>query len=319
MKRIIITLIAGVLISAPIAKAQLLPQFSQYMFNDYVLNPAIGGTHDYWQIKTNYRMQWAGVKDAPQTYLLAGYGPHKTLPMGYGGYIFNDITGPISNMGFYGSYSYSIRISGDIRLSMGLFLGLIQQKIDVSGTNWGPDIEQGDPILAKPTYKKLYPDGTLGVYLYTSQYFAGISFNHMFFNNMSLLDENDEGYVYKADRIKPHFYIQGGYKYNIDRNYDIEPSILMKAVPNYDFIGDIDCRVIYQKMMWAGLGFRSSYKNADAILIFVGYNYNDMVNIGYSYDLTLSKLNNVSNGSHEIMLGVKFEDIRKSKSKRKIR
>jgi len=136
---------------------------------------------------------------------------------------------------------------------------------------------------------------------------------------MSLLDQNDEGYTYTKDRVKPHFYLQGGYKYNIDRNYDIEPSVLIKSVPHYDFIWDLDCRVIYQKMMWAGLGFRSSYKNVDAMLIFIGYNYNDMVNIGYSYDYTLSKLNSVSNGSHEIMLGVKFEDIRKAKSKRKIR
>jgi type IX secretion system PorP/SprF family membrane protein len=312
-------LIAGALLSAPIAKAQLLPQFSQYMLNDYVLNPAIGGTNDYWQIKTNFRYQWAGMKDAPTTYLLGGYGPHKILPMGYGGYIFNDITGPISNMGFYGSYSYNIRISGDIRISAGLSLGMVQQKIDVSEIDW-ENSDMQDPLIQDGSfYKKFYPDGSLGVYLYTSQYFAGISFNHLFFNNMSLLDEYDEGYVVKNNRIKPHFYIQGGYKYNIDRNFDIEPSILLKAVPNYDFVGDINCRVIYQKMMWGGLGFRSSYKNADALIIFVGYNYNDMINIGYSYDLTLSKLNYASNGSHEIMLGVKFEDIRKSKSKRKIR
>jgi type IX secretion system PorP/SprF family membrane protein len=319
MKKIFITLIAGTLLVAPVAKGQLLPQFSQYMFNDYVVNPAIGGTHDYWQIKTNYRHQWAGVKDAPQTYLLGGYGPHKTMPMGYGGYIFNDVTGPISNMGFYGSYSYSLRITGDIRLSMGLFLGMIQQKVDISEIELGSAVDPSDPVFADNMYKKLYPDGSLGFYLYTSQYYAGFSFNHLFFNNMSLLDQNDEGYTYTKDRVKPHFYLQGGYKYNIDRNYDIEPSVLIKSVPHYDFIWDLDCRVIYQKMMWAGLGFRSSYKNVDAMLIFIGYNYNDMVNIGYSYDYTLSKLNSVSNGSHEIMLGVKFEDIRKAKSKRKIR
>ena len=79
MKRIILTVFAGALLAAPTAKAQLLPQFSQYMFNEYVLNPAIGGTSDYWQIKTNYRYQFAGVKDAPQTYMLGGYGPHKVM------------------------------------------------------------------------------------------------------------------------------------------------------------------------------------------------------------------------------------------------
>jgi len=103
--------------------AQPMFQFSQYMFNDYALNPAIGGTHDYWQIKSNYRYQWAGIPDGPQTYMLGAYGPHKTMPMGYGGYIFNDVVGAVSYLGMYGSYAYNVRISGDIRLSMGLSLG----------------------------------------------------------------------------------------------------------------------------------------------------------------------------------------------------
>ncbi|MBO4603408.1 MAG: type IX secretion system membrane protein PorP/SprF [Salinivirgaceae bacterium] len=317
MKRIILTLFAGAMLIAPSANAQLLPQFSQYMFNDYMLNPAVGGTNDYWQIKTNYRYQFAGVKNAPQTYMLGGYGPHKVMPMGYGGYIFNDVTGPVGNMGAYGSYSYNLRITGDIRISAGLFLGIVQQKVDLTDVN--VELNEGADGFSNSVYKKIYPDASLGVYLYTSQYYAGIAFHHLFFNNMSLLDKYDEGYIVKDGRVKPHFYIQGGYKYNIDRNFDLEPSILIKTVPNYDFMTDINCRVIYQKMVWGGLGFRYNFKNPEAVIVFLGYNYNDMINVGYSYDVTISKLSNASNGSHEIMLGVKFEDIRKSKSKRKIR
>lgn len=317
MKRIFLTLFVGAMLIAPEAKAQLLPQFSQYMFNDYIVNPAVGGTNDYWQIKSNFRYQWAGIKDAPQTYLFGGYGPHKTMPMGYGGYIFNDVTGPVSNLGAYGSYSYNLQISGDIRISMGLFLGLIQQKVDLTEVSFGSSENE---VFTSSVYKKIYLDGSLGTYLYTSQYYVGFSINHLFFNNMTLLEDFDYGSEYqKAARARMHFYVQGGYKYNIDRNFDIEPSILVKTVPTYDFIMDLDCKVIYQKTFWGGLGFRYNFKNPEAIKVFLGYNYNDMINVGYSYDLTVSKLSHYSKGSHEIMLGVKFEDIRKSKSKRKIR
>jgi hypothetical protein len=72
-------------------------------------------------------------------------------------------------------------------------------------------------------------------------------------------------------------------------------------------------------MVWGGLGSRFTFKNLDAIIIFMGYNYNDLVNIGYSYDWSLSSFGRTSYGSHEVMIGVKFDDIRKSKSKRKIR
>jgi type IX secretion system PorP/SprF family membrane protein len=301
------------LLAAQIGHAQPMFQFSQYMFNDYALNPAIGGTHDYWQIRSNYRLQWAGLPDGPQTYMLGAYGPHKTMPMGYGGYIFNDIVGAVSYLGMYGSYAYNIKISGDIRLSMGLLLGVVQQKVDFSV------LSESDPIFTSGTPNKFIPDGTLGVYLYTSQYFAGVTMTHLFFNNLSLLSEYDEGFNTADARLKPYFNIQGGYKYNINRNFDLEPSVLMKASPNFDFITDINIRTIYQKMVWGGLGLRYNFKNLESLIVLVGYNYNDLVNIGYSYDIGLSNLSKTSYGSHEVMIGVKFDDIRKSKSRRKIR
>lgn len=300
--------------------AQPMFQFSQYMFNDYALNPAIGGTHDYWQIKSNFRQQWAGVPDGPTTYMLGAYGPHKTMPMGYGGYIFNDVVGAVSYLGMYGSYAYSIRISGDIRLSMGLSAGMIQNKVDLSVLGLDENGEV-DPLISENGSKvsKLMPDGSLGFYLYTSQYFFGFSFNHLFFNNTSLLKEYVEDFDINEARIKPYFNIQGGYKYNLNRNFDIYPSVLMKAAPSYDFITDISIRTIYQKMVWGGVGFRYTFNNPESIIVFVGYNYNDLINIGYSYDISISKFGAQSLGSHEVMIGVKFDDIRKSRSKRKIR
>jgi len=302
-----------ILLTAQVGKTQPMFQFSQYMFNDYALNPAIGGTHDYWQIRSNYRYQWAGIPDGPQTYMLGAYGPHKTLPMGYGGYIFNDIVGPISYLGLYGSYAYNIKISGEIRLSGGLLAGMVQHKVDLSVLP--PD----DVVAIEGTPSKFIPDASLGFYMYTSQYFAGLSISHIFFNNMSLLGEYDADYNINDNRLKPYIVMQGGYKYNLNRNFDLEPTILMKTSPHFDYIIDWSMRAIYQKMVWGGLGFRHTMNNMDALIIFVGYNYNDLINIGYSYDWSLSSLSKTSNGSHEVMIGVKFDDIRKSKSKRKIR
>jgi type IX secretion system PorP/SprF family membrane protein len=123
----------------------------------------------------------------------------------------------------------------------------------------------------------------------------------------------------EQEKIKPYFNIQGGYKYNLNRNFDIYPSVLMKTAIGYDFITDINVRTIYQKMVWAGAGFRYTFKNPESIVIFLGYNYSDLVNVGYSYDISISKFGMQTMGSHEVMIGVKFDDIRKSRSKRKIR
>jgi type IX secretion system PorP/SprF family membrane protein len=58
-------------------KAQQLPQYSQYLLNRYVINPATAGTNDYFLGQTNYRSQWEGVQDAPRTYILSVNGPLK--------------------------------------------------------------------------------------------------------------------------------------------------------------------------------------------------------------------------------------------------
>lgn len=311
LKYLIILVLAG----HSALMAQQLPHFSQYMFNDYILNPAHGGTDDYYQVKTNYRYQWAGIKDAPQTYILSAYGPHKTMPMGYGGYLFSDNTGPTKFLGIYGSYAYNIRLTGNIRLSSGLFLGLKQYKIDFTRINFSGDSgNQTDPAEANgDKYTKIVPDATIGVLAYTSQWWGGISAHQLIPSKIEPVDSVN--IPKKLQRLKGHYYINGGYRYNINRDLDIIGSALIKyAYPVLPQL-DLSARVIWQKMAWGGLSFRTS----DAIAVLMGYNYQDKILIGYSYDLTFSHLRKYSSGSHEIMIGVKFNRIKQSKSTRRVR
>ncbi len=316
MKKSKIIIIIGVLLGISSVKAQQLPVFTQYMFNDYVLNPAVAGTNDYYQVKTNFRYQWAKFDKnsggSPKTYILSAYGPHKTLPMGYGGYIMNDITGPIKKTAFYGSYAYNVKIASDIRLSMGVFLGLMQYKIDLSSIIFD---DKDDPILLNgDKWAKIIPDASFGLYLYTSQYYAGISANQLLGNKIVVDTVNVAGGL---NRLKGHYYITGGYKYNIDRDFDIEPSLFLRLLPRTPIQADINVKAIYQKMAWLGL----SYRTGDAFSVLLGYNYQDMIYIGYSYDLTVSDFKQYSGATHEIMIGVKFNRIKQGggRSMRKIR
>lgn len=96
MKKHLSILICTILLVPAGLLSQQLPHFTQFMFNDYVLNPAVAGTKDYYQVRSNSRFQWAGIVDAPQTISLSMNGPHSTRPMGFGGYLYNDVTGPTS-------------------------------------------------------------------------------------------------------------------------------------------------------------------------------------------------------------------------------
>ena len=89
--------------------AQQLPQYSQYLLNKYVINPASAGTENYFLGQTNYRSQWDGIKDAPRTYILSVNGPLNDV-MGIGGYIFSDVTGSTYFKRTEGSISKSLLI-----------------------------------------------------------------------------------------------------------------------------------------------------------------------------------------------------------------
>mgnify|MGYP003565755852 CR=1 FL=1 len=171
MKRypVILILLACLAIQA---RGQQVPLYTQYMFNKVIYNPAVAGVESYFQIRSNHRFQWVGMTDAPLTNALAFFGPHASLPMGYGGYVYHDITGPTSRTSLTGVYAYNIEVMPDIRLSMGLSLGLMQYRVD------GTQITLKDPsdvALQGEVHTSWVPDANFGVYLYHRDFWAAFT------------------------------------------------------------------------------------------------------------------------------------------------
>ncbi len=278
--------------------AQQSPQFTQYMFNDFVINPAVAGTSDFYQIRTNHRFQWLGITDPPLTNTLSFYGPHEKLPMGFGAYFYNDVTGPTSRTGLTGSYAYNIEISGDMRLSGGLSFGIMQYKLD--GTQLlAKDLT--DLAIQEGVNSAYLPDATVGFYLYAKNYYAGFSTSQLLNNKIRFYGEKNG-----LNRLKSHFYLTGGYKYEINNDFTVEPSAIIKVTAPKTFQFDITGRVIYQEMFWGGLSFRMN----DAVSVLLGYNYDNRFIFGYAYDMGVNGLKNFNSGSHELMIGYRFNDIK---------
>ncbi|PIP54195.1 MAG: hypothetical protein COX07_06630 [Bacteroidetes bacterium CG23_combo_of_CG06-09_8_20_14_all_32_9] len=290
-----------------IAFSQQIQMYSQYMFNDYVFNPAVAGTKDYYQVKSNNRYQWIGITDAPRTYILSVYGPHRTRDMGFGGYIFNDVTGPTSRTGFYGSYAYNVRIKDDLRFSSGLSLGILQYKIDGSKIILH---DQYDQTLSDGLYIDYMPDANLGLYLYSSTYTFGIAVNQLFNNSIKFKEVEQLG----INKIKSHFMITGSYIYQINDDFDVEPALMLKFVSPAPIQADINARIIYKKIAWLGFSWRTK----DALAVMIGYNFKDQLIFGYSYDIATTDLKKYSSGTHELMIGARFNKIKQSQWRAKI-
>ena len=277
---------------------QQLPHYTQYMFNDFVINPAIAGTHDYYQIRTNHRFQWVGMVDPPLTNTLSFYGPHAQLDMGFGGFFYNDITGPTSRTGVGGSYAYNIAINRDIRLSMGVSLSMLQYKID--GTQLNPK-DASDQFIQGVISTTYVPDGSIGVYLYADEFYAGFSVAQLFNNKLKIFEEKTG-----LNKLKSHFYLTGGYRYEVDRDWILEPSLILKATAPREFSFDINAKVEWQKMVWGAVGYRFH----EAISVMAGYSYDEKFYFGYAYDIGITDLRKYNAGTHEIMIGYRFNSIK---------
>ena len=278
--------------------AQQSAHYTQYMLNDFVINPAIAGVNDFYQVRTNHRFQWVGLTDPPLTNTISVYGPHAKLPMGFGGYLYSDVTGPTSRTGITGSYAYNIEINRDIRLSMGLSIGMMQYKLDGTQLN----IKDNSDLAIQPVVNSTYvPDAGIGFYAYADEWYAGFSVSQLLNNKLKIFDVKNG-----LNKLKSHFYLTGGYKYEMNRDITIEPSLIPKGTAPKMYQFDLSIRVIYKEMMWGGL----SYRLKDAISVMIGYIHDEMIYFGYAYDIGVTSLRNYNSGTHEIMIGYRFNDVR---------
>ncbi len=277
--------------------AQQLPQYTNYILNDFVLNPALSGIGDDFEVKSNNRYQWVGIPGAPRTYVLSGDGPQQNKNMGYGGYVYSDVTGPTSRIGFDLSYAYHVKLTEKLKLSLGLSGGL--QQFSVDGTQITLH-DQNDPALGTGFQSVFVPDIGFGALFYSDKFYVGLSIPQIYQAQLKFFDYTSS----TISTLSTHYFVTGGYKYDVSDNIRLEPSFLLNYVSPVPVQVDIGFRAIYKKMVWLGASFRSG----DAFSIMAGYTYQDYLLIAYSYDIPISTIAKFGIDSQEIMFGLKFKN-----------
>lgn len=293
------TILAAIAICAGVtgAVAQQLPHYTQYLLNDYVMNPAVGGAKPYWEAKSNNRYQWVGITDAPRTYILSVQGPTTNRKMGIGGHLYTDITGPTRRTGAQISYSYHLTLNDKMKLSLGVSGGVLQFLVDGSKIVFRDD---GDLALSSGIQSVLTPDAGAGAYLYGDRFFVSVSSPQLLTTKLQFF----EGYDDTKSKLSRHFYASGGYKLPLGDDFELQPAAMVKFVDPIPVQAEVTLRAIYQDAVWAG----GSWRVEDAFALMVGYTFQQNLTLGYSYDLLTSNLKGYSAGSHELMLSVKFRN-----------
>jgi type IX secretion system PorP/SprF family membrane protein len=313
--------------------AQQQPYYTQYILNNFILNPALAGIENYWDCKVSYRHQWVGLNGAPKTLYLTISAPlgkteyDKETPTtvtdlqaknlgakqflmeytappahhGVGFTILNDKTGPLSRIAAYGSYAYHVPVGVKTTLSFGLSLGVQEVNVDVNAVDFG----QANPIdpaaLGSGYLNKLEPDVNAGLWLSNTSYFVGLSAQQIVPVpiNSSNGTTSSNGVTVLNGKLIPHTFLTAGYKIIASNDINILPSIMFRYVQPLPIGFDVNAKIQYQDLLWLGFSYR--YDQGYAAML--GVNISNTINLGYSYDYTTTQLNTVSSGTHEIVIG----------------
>jgi type IX secretion system PorP/SprF family membrane protein len=280
------------------AFAQQLPQFSSYQLSPFLYNPAYAGVDGTTQLNAVIRNQWAGVRGAPQTDVINGYGLLRNEKMAVGATAFKDVAGADSRRGINVSYAYHLRLKDDMSLSLGLSAGFLQYKLDHTIVN---PYDDGDPVFNNSILSSVVPTATFGAYLYTDDFYASLSLPQLLTSTFDIdSDYSDNSLV--SDGLTNHIYIGGGYIKELNSTFTLEPSVLFMLAPPAPLSLEIMSKVIYKDMLWTAL----SYRLNDAVALYIGVDLNEKFYLAYAHDFVTSDISTVSSGTNEFKLGFRF-------------
>ena len=295
---------------------QQLPLFSQYLYNKFLINPAVAGSDGYTSVSLTAREQWVGYAGAPRTFSFswqtrmlkksfilkqtkvkrAVYRPKSDGKVGFGGYIFSDKNGLIQRTGFQVAYAYHMWLQKNTQLSFGLAFTGYYYKIDETQINFE---DPNEPWMNNNLRRGIFvPDLTFGAYLLNANYSFGFSADQLTEASAKI-----GGPAYKNFSMSRQYYLFGSYDFSLSSNTIIQPSFLLKMSEQIKPQADIGATYIYNQGFWVGLAYRTS----GALIANIGVKFQNMF-FGYAYDYTLQEIQSITYGTHEITVALKFGD-----------
>ncbi len=269
--------------------AQQDAQYTQYMYNTLIVNPAYTGSTGNLEATLQHRTQWVGIDGAPQTQAFSIHSPMINEKVGLGLSAVNDRLGPSNDISLNGNFSYTLTLGADEKLAFGLRAGASMLNIDWSK---GRYYQEGDPLLNTNINNRIDPLVGAGIYFYTSKWYAGVSVPN--FIRTDYYDDVQEATV--SDRL--HYYAIGGYVFDLTDDLKFKPAVMGKIVSGSPIIVDTSANFLIQNVVTLG----ASYRWDDSVSALAGFQITKSIFAGYSYDYSVTELNKYNDGSHEIIL-----------------
>lgn len=280
-------------------------QYTHYMYNMSIINPAYAtSNYDVLNLGLLHRTQWVGVEGAPKTYTFFAHLPYKeNMELGISFLNDNIGDGVLNETNFSIDYAYILSINEKSKLSLGLKAGLNFFNTNFDGFQLESGNVQTDPVFIE-NENKIFPNIGAGAFYYTKKYYVGLSVPNLL---KSKHIKGSDG-ISTASVEEAHFFLTGGYVFDLSKKVKLKPSFLLKDVSGGSLSTDLSLNALFFKRFEIGASTRLK-DSWSALANFEVYNG---LRIGYAYDRTVSNLGTFNSGSHEIMILYDLEFNKKS-------
>ncbi|QQU02000.1 PorP/SprF family type IX secretion system membrane protein [Myroides odoratus] len=269
--------------------AQQDPQYTQYMYNHANINPAYAGSVETLNIFSSYRTQWVGLDGAPKTAAISAITSLNDSRMGIGVHFMNDKIGAMTENMIAVDFSYAITLNTEWKLSLGVKTSMNLLDVDYSKLDvYNPS----DPVLESNISNKFKPNIGAGLFAYSHNAYVGLSVPQLL---VTTRYNDNEVTILKE---KMHFYLTGGYVFDMGYYVQFKPALLIKASQGSPVQVDLVTNFLVMEKFTVG----ASYRYNTSVSGLVGFQVSKNLFIGYSYDAETSKLNNYGSGSHEFFM-----------------
>ena len=288
MKRIInLALLAFVSLTA---NAQQDSQYTQYMYNTININPAYAGSRGAMSIFGLHRQQWVGLEGAPKTNAFSINTPIKNSKLGLGVSFVNDELGVMKDNTLSVDLSYTIDLDNrDNKLSFGIKGSANMLDVKFSDLNiYNPN----DPYFREDIQSQFSPNFGAGIYYHNQKAYVGLSVPR--FLQTDRYDDN----TFSSMQTKMHYYLMGGYVFDLNPELQFKPAVLLKAVTGAPLQADVTANFLIHKKLTLG----AAYRLDAAWSALAGFQITDGLMIGYAYDGDTTRLAHYNSGSHEVFL-----------------
>ena len=288
-------------------------EYSQFFANPLYLNPALAGAENYNRAVLNYRNQWPGLDKGFITYN-ASYDQY--IPKLHGGIgvlvnVDNAGQGILKTTQASLIYSYSVRVTYNLFVNMALQGSFYQRSLNWDRLQFG---DQFDPIqgLVRPTGENyptyssvMVPDFSAGlVFGWKSVLHGGIAVHHLTQPDLAFYSQYEDRLPLKfTGHLGVNIDLMGEGGMDFEPDFYISTNILYQQQGNFHQV-NAGLYVVRLPIV-LGAWFRHNFENADALIVLAGIHFNSL-KVGYSYDITLSKIRNHTGGAHEISVAWLF-------------